>query len=277
MISLNLFIRWFSLAIVFGVVAGCATTGNPRDPLEPMNRGIYGFNQGIDKAVIKPVAQGYRTVVPSPVRTGVKNFFSNLNDVIVVANDLLQFKIGQAFSDTGRILVNSTIGILGILDVATHMGLEKHNEDFGQTLGYWGLDSGPYLVLPFLGPSSFRDTFGLAVDAQIDPVLNYDDVSERNGALALRIIDSRSRTLDAGNLLDEAALDPYEFLRDAYLQRRESLVRDGNGGRRYDDAEDFGPASGAKPSAPAEPASKDESKAPATNQPPVSESGIKAQ
>lgn len=253
----NLILRWTFLLTVLGAMTGCATTGNPRDPLEPLNRGIYGFNQGVDKAVIKPIAEGYRTVVPSPVRTGVKNFFSNLNDVIVVANDLLQLKIGQAFSDTGRILVNSTIGVLGIIDVATAMGLEKHNEDFGQTLGYWGFETGPYLVLPFLGPSSFRDTFGLAVDAQIDPVLNYDDVSERNGALALRIIDSRSRNLEAGNLLNEAALDPYEFLRDAYLQRRESLVKDGNAGRRYDDSEDFGPAAGAKPSGDAPPATRD--------------------
>lgn len=214
------------------LLGGCATNGDRRDPLEPMNRGIYKFNDTLDKAVVKPVAQGYKAVLPQPVRTGVANFFSNLDDVVVVANDLLQFKLERSVNDFLRFLTNSTIGLGGLLDVATPMGLEKHNEDFGQTLGYWGIPDGPYLVLPLLGPSSFRDTAGRAADWQIDLVTNYHDVPVRSSATAVNITDARSRRLDATEILDEAAIDPYEFMRDAYLQRRRSLVHDGNPPRR---------------------------------------------
>src|SRR5690349_9104818 len=152
------------------VLGGCASTGgNPQDPLEPLNRGIYKFNDVADHLIIKPAAEIYRDVVPAVVRTGVSNFFSNINDVIVALNSLLQGKVTQAGLDVSRIVVNTTVGVLGIFDVATDLGLEKHNEDFGQTLGYWGIGSGPYFVLPFLGPSSARDSVGLLADWKTDP------------------------------------------------------------------------------------------------------------
>ena len=148
---------------------GCATNGDPRDPLEPLNRGIYKFNDTVDKAVLKPVATGYKEAMPGPVRTAVGNFFSNLDDVLVLLNDLLQFKLEQAASDFSRLVWNTSVGIAGLIDVATPMDLPKHNEDFGQTLGYWGVNNGPYLVLPFFGPSTLRDTVGTVVDVPIRP------------------------------------------------------------------------------------------------------------
>ena len=209
-------------------LGGCATNGTPSDPLEPLNRGIYKFNDVVDKAVIKPVAQGYKKVTPDVVRTGVGNFFSNLDDVLVVANDLLQFKLPQAASDFSRLVVNTSIGVLGLVDVATPWELPKHDEDFGQTLGYWGIGNGPYLVLPFLGPSTIRDTAGRIGDGQIDPVYNYDDVPTRNTAIGVNTIDTRARLLDIESVIEDAALDRYSFIRDAYLQKRRSLVYDGN-------------------------------------------------
>lgn len=209
------------------LLSGCAHQ-NARDPLEPLNRGIYAFNDAIDNAVMKPVATGYRAVLPQFVRTGVSNFFSNLDDVTVVVNGILQLKIPQALSDTGRFLINTTIGVLGLIDVATHLGLEKHNEDFGQTLGYWGVGNGPYLVLPFFGPSTFRDGVGRWVDSKTDPVRWEDHIRTRNQFLVLRVVNTRANLLDSEKVLDAAAIDRYAFLRDAYLQRRRSLVYDGN-------------------------------------------------
>src|SRR5512146_115786 len=156
------------------LLGGCASAGNPRDPLEPINRGIYHFNDTVDHVLFKPAAEVYRGVLPQFVRTGVSNFFSNINDVIVALNNLLQGKFLNAASDVGRIAVNSTAGLLGVIDVATEVGLEKHNEDFGQTLGYWGIGDGPYLVLPFLGPSDLRDSLGLLVDFKTDPITYVD-------------------------------------------------------------------------------------------------------
>lgn len=217
---------------------GCATNGDRRDPLEPLNRGIYQFNDTVDKAVLKPVATGYKEAVPDPVRTAVGNFFSNLDDVLVLINDLLQFKLDQAASDFSRLVWNTTVGIAGLFDVASKMDLPKHNEDFGQTLGYWGVGNGPYLVLPILGPSTLRDTAGLAVDSHYDPLWQHTPVDERNTAVAIHTVDTRSRLLDAEKILDEASLDPYVFLRDAYLQRRRGLVYDGNPPReKLDDDE----------------------------------------
>lgn len=216
-----------ALALFTSLLGGCATNGDPRDPLEPVNRGIYKFNDAVDRAVLKPVATGYKTVLPQPVRTGVGNFFSNLDDVIVLLNDLLQFKFKQAASDFGRIFFNSSFGIAGIFDVATPMQMPKHNEDFGQTLGHWGVGAGPYLVLPFFGPSDLRDTVGMAVDYRVDPVYKHSDVAERNTAVVLRAIHKRSVLLGTEDVLGEAALDPYIFVRDAYLQRRHNLVHDG--------------------------------------------------
>jgi phospholipid-binding lipoprotein MlaA len=218
---------------------GCATNGDPRDPLEPLNRGIYKFNDAVDKAVLKPVATGYKEAMPDPVRTAVGNFFSNLDDVLVLLNDLLQFKLDQAASDFSRLVWNTSVGIAGLIDVATPMDLPKRNEDFGQTLGYWGVGNGPYLVLPFLGPSTLRDTVGIAVDAQFDPVTQHTPVAERNSAIAVHSVDNRARLLDAEKVLDEAAIDRYVFLRDAYLQRRRGLVYDGNPPReKFEDNDD---------------------------------------
>lgn len=214
--------------VCFALLGGCASTGNPRDPLEPINRGIHQFNDGVDTAVLKPVAEAYRGVLPQFMRTGVSNFFSNINDVIVALNNLLQAKVLNAVSDVGRIVVNTTVGLLGVLDVATEFGLEKHNEDFGQTLGFWGIGDGPYLVLPILGPSNLRDTVGLIVDFKTDPITYVHRTRVRNVLWAARMINRRAELLDTSKILETAALDPYEFLRDAYLQRRRNLVYDGS-------------------------------------------------
>jgi len=215
------------LLLATALLSGCAHN-NPRDPLEPFNRGMYAFNDALDTVVLKPVATGYRAVAPSFVRTGVSNFFSNLDDITVILNGLLQLKIPQALSDTGRFLINSTIGLFGLIDVATHLGLEKHNEDFGQTMGYWGVGSGPYLVLPFFGPSSLRDGFGRIVDRRTDVVWREDHTRTRNQFFVGRVISNRAQLLDSEKLLETAAIDQYQFVRDAYLQRRRSLVFDGN-------------------------------------------------
>lgn len=214
--------------LLAGMLGGCATQGN-KDPLESMNRGIYKFNDTVDKAAIKPVAGAYKAVVPSPLRTGVNNFFTNLGTVVTLVNDLLQFKLDKAMTDAGRLAINSTFGIGGLIDVASMDNIEKNNEDFGQTLAYWGWKDSTYLVLPFLGPSTLRDTGGLIFDtALIDPIYYVEDVPARNSAIALKFIDRRSQYLPASDLLDEAALDPYAFMRDAYMQRRNNQIHDGN-------------------------------------------------
>jgi phospholipid-binding lipoprotein MlaA len=227
------------LTLAWGL-AGCATSGgNPSDPLEPFNRAMFSFNDTVDSAVMKPVAQGYRAVLPGFIRTGITNFFSNLEDVWITVNDLLQGKFGQGVEDFARFLFNSTVGLLGVIDFASDMGLEKHNEDFGQTLGRWGLGSGAYLVLPFLGPSTARDGFGLLLDFKADLVWRIDDVPARNTLAATRFVSRRSDLLDATNVLEQAALDKYSFVRDAWLQRRRNLVYDGDPPReRTEDDED---------------------------------------
>ncbi|NWG86100.1 MAG: VacJ family lipoprotein [Hydrogenophilaceae bacterium] len=210
------------------LLAGCASNGDPRDPLEPMNRAIHSFNETVDKAAIKPIAQGYKAVMPGFGRTGVRNFFSNLDDVSVVANDLLQLKIELAARDFMRLSINTTFGLAGVLDIASEAGLRKHNEDFGQTLGHWGMGTGPYLVLPILGPSDFRDTAGLIVDsAYLDPVYDLEDDEARGGVQFLRLISRRAELLEAKEALDTAAVDGYEYTRDFYLERRRALVYDG--------------------------------------------------
>jgi phospholipid-binding lipoprotein MlaA len=212
------------------LLSGCASTNNPRDPLEPLNRAIYQANDALDKVIMKPVATAYKTVLPQFVRTGVTNFFSNLYDILTALNNLLQGKFGDALSDTGRIAVNSTVGVLGLIDVGTEIGLEKHKEDFGQTLGRWGVADGPYLQVPLFGPSSFRDAVGTFVDFKVDPIkwIWRDHIATRNSVWGLYMINLRANLLDSTKILDEAALDPYEFQRDAYLQRRRNLVYDGN-------------------------------------------------
>ncbi len=216
--------------LAVSLLSACATQSN-KDPLEGMNRGIYKFNDVADRAVIKPVATVYKTITPSPARTGINNFFSNLGSITTVLNDLLQFKFTNAFTDAGRFVINSTFGLAGFIDVAGMDNIEKHKEDFGQTLGYWGVNSGPYLVLPFLGPSSVRDTTGLVFDTvTTDPISylhNSGEVRLHNQLRLAQLIDKRTELLTATDLIDEASLDPYAFMRDAYLQRRASLVQDG--------------------------------------------------
>ncbi|MBI3221570.1 MAG: VacJ family lipoprotein [Nitrosomonadales bacterium] len=240
-----------SLIALVALTSGCASqVRNPADPFEPLNRGIYKFNDGLDKAIVKPVAQGYNTVMPTPGKIMVSNFFSNLDDLIVTANDVLQLKFRQAASDGTRFLFNSTFGLFGLFDVTTR--LEKHNEDFGQTLGYWGVGSGPYLVLPLLGPSTLRDGVGLYADGRPSKLRRIKHMRTRNQMYLTKGINRRAQLLDQEKILDEAAIDHYSFLRDAYLQRRESLIYDGNPPReKYDlDEEESQPAPSPQSSAP---------------------------
>lgn len=212
--------------------SGCASTPkelrDPRDPWEPVNRAVYRFNTDFDNAFMKPIAKGYQKVTPEPVDRGVTNFFDNIADVTSAVNNLLQFKLARAGSDVGRVAVNSTVGVLGFVDVATNMGIPSYKEDFGQTLGYWGYSPGPYVVLPLLGPSSARDTIGFAGDVFVDPFFSLRKNEIYWGAIGLRAVDQRADLLTAGAVLEEAALDPYSFLRDAYLQRRRYEVHDGD-------------------------------------------------
>ncbi len=221
------------------MLAGCASQGN-KDPLEGLNRGIYKFNDTVDKAAIKPIAGAYKAVLPTPVRSGVNNFFSNLNTFVSAINNLLQFKFGNAFSEAGRFVINSTFGIAGIMDVASWDKVEKHPEDFGQTLGRWGVGNGAYLVLPFLGPSTLRDTGGLVVDTlAFDPITYIEEPATRNSLRGLKLIDKRAQFLPGSDLLDEAALDPYAFMRDAYIQRRATQDADGKATDLDDVGDDF--------------------------------------
>jgi phospholipid-binding lipoprotein MlaA len=217
------------LALTFSaLLGGCATSGNPKDPIEGFNRAMFAFNEGLDTVLIKPVAQGYDAVLPTPVKTGVTNFFGNIADLFIGINNLLQGKPDQALSDLGRVAINSTIGILGLFDVATEAGLEKHEEDFGQTFGRWGMGDGAYVVIPLFGPRTVRDTAGLVLDVAADPVGGIDHVATRNSLATLRLIDTRADLLPADKVIEEAALDKYAYVRDGYLQRRRNLIHDGN-------------------------------------------------
>ena len=211
-----------------GLLAGCATSGNPKDPIEGFNRAMFAFNEGLDSAIVKPVATGYEAVLPSPIRTGVTNFFSNIEDVFIGVNNLLQGKVPEAFSDLGRVVINTTIGLLGVLDMASDAGLEKHDEDFGQTFGRWGVGNGAYVVIPVFGPRTARDTVGLILDSAVDPVGDHKPKGTRNAALVLRVVNKRANLLAADKVVEEAALDKYSYMRDAYLQRSRNLIHDGN-------------------------------------------------
>jgi phospholipid-binding lipoprotein MlaA len=222
--------RNFLAAILLAALAlsGCATGNAPKaDPFEGINRGTFAFNDAVDAAVLKPVAKAYQAVMPEFVRSGVSHVFTNVGEVAGSVNSLLQGKPVEAASSAGRFLVNSTLGILGLFDVATPMGLDRHDEDFGQTLGTWGVGSGPYLVIPLMGPSTVRDATGRGVDSFLGWARRVDHIPTRNSAYAVEVIDVRAHLLGAGQTLEEAALDKYQFLRDAYLQRRLRAVHDG--------------------------------------------------
>jgi phospholipid-binding lipoprotein MlaA len=229
--------RWCVAVTVLGLgLAGCATTTGPAaedagayDPLEGINRPIYKFNDAIDRGLLRPAAKTYERIVPDPIRSAVNNFFNNAFEPTVIVNDVLQGKGKQAASDTGRFVVNTTVGLLGLFDVATGMGLERHNEDFGQTLAKWGFGAGPYLVVPFLGPTNVRDGIGLAAYyGYFYPFTYIEDDTTRLTFLALDVLNWRTNFLGATDMLDQAALDPYIFTREAYLQKRRDLIYDGN-------------------------------------------------
>jgi phospholipid-binding lipoprotein MlaA len=232
-------VKWPCILAAFLLpLGGCATVQDPdpRDPWEGFNRGVYRFNETLDEAVAKPVATAYRDALPAAVRDRVRNFFGNIDDVFIGVNNVLQGKLTEALDDFGRVAFNTTFGLLGIHDVASDMGIEKHNEDFGQTFGRWGAETGPYLVLPIWGSSTVRDTVGFAADSYADPLFTVRPIELRNSLALLRITGVRADLLDASRILEQAALDKYVFQRDAYLQRRRNLVYDGRPPReRYED------------------------------------------
>jgi phospholipid-binding lipoprotein MlaA len=207
-------------------IASSPATADDSDPWQGFNRSVFEFNETLDKYVAKPVAQGYQAVTPQFLDTGITNFFSNLEDVLIVANDIFQLKPIQALSDTGRFLINSTIGLFGFFDVASHIGLMKHNEDLGQTLGYWGVSPGPYVMLPFLGPSNVRDTFGLVGDSLtgVGPTEIVGTATKKAGLLMLRFVDLRADLIASEGLITG---ERYTFFRSFYIQRRAYLVADG--------------------------------------------------
>ena len=240
-----------ALAIAASVSA-CATGTNPRDPLEGYNRAMFKFNDTVDQVALKPVATAYKKVTPSFVQTGVGNFFGNLSDVWSAVNNLLQGKGEAGLQDVVRVSMNSTFGIFGLIDIASQAGVPKHNEDFGQTLGWYGVQPGPYVMLPLLGPSTVRDTAALPLDITGDPWRYKDPAYVRNIGTVTRVVDKRAALLDATNLMEAAALDRYEFIRDGFLQARESKVFDGDTDRRdrkvpKNDTSDYEPEYEAKP------------------------------
>ena len=204
------------------ILQGCATgpNANPADPMEPLNRAVFGFNDGLDRALIKPVATVYDQAVPSLVQAGVGNFFGNINDVWSAANSALQLKPKETIETFMRVTVNTVFGLGGLLDIGTELRLAKNRQDFGKTLGVWGLSTGPYVVLPIFGPSSVRDAVGTLVDGNYDPVTHLNKVPVRNSLAALRAVDVRADLLSTTNALDEAALDRYSFAREVYFKRR---------------------------------------------------------
>jgi phospholipid-binding lipoprotein MlaA len=219
--------RSIAALLAVAVLGGCATGKDPRDPFESVNRGIYKFNDRVDKAVLRPTARVYQRVVPSFVRQSVSNAFSNVNDVRVGLNNALQGKFAVAYTDFGRVMMNSTLGVLGLFDIASEAGIEKHQEDFGQTLGWWGVPDGPFIMLPLFGPSNARDTVAWPIDHFTDPLTYVDPTRAHNQITIGRLVSRRAELLDASKVLDTVALDQYQFVRDAYLQRRRSQIYDG--------------------------------------------------
>jgi len=262
--------RIATIAVVVAAMAGCATIregrggpGQKLDPWENWNRKVYGFNEDLDNYVLKPVSTAYVEVVPQPVRRGVTNFFNNFADAWSAINNMLQGKFALGFEDATRVGANTLFGLLGILDVATEMGLEHHYEDFGQTLGHYGVGAGAYMVLPLLGPSTVRDTAALPVDRLASPPALFDGTGAQVGFTLLQIINTRAGLLGASRVIDDISLDKYTFIRDAYLQRRRSLVFDGN------EPETPQPPDDAASAPEAAPAGNDAASAAATSAPPA--------
>ncbi len=225
------------LAVVLLAFAlgGCASVpANPEDPLERYNRAMFAVNDGLDRAVLRPTAKAYEAVTPRLVRTGVGNFFGNIEDIWIGFNNILQGKVGDGMSDWMRFMVNSTFGVAGLFDIASEMGLQKNDEDFGQTLAVWGVGEGPHVVLPFFGSRTLRDAFALPVDMRADLASSIEHVPTRNSVRALRIVNTRASLLGFDSTLDEA-IDRYAFVRDFYLQQRRYKVSDGNVPLEYED------------------------------------------
>jgi phospholipid-binding lipoprotein MlaA len=224
--------RVFGAGLLLVALTACTSVPeeyrDSRDPWQPFNRAVFKFNTDFDNAFLKPTAQAYQFITPEPLDEGITNFFNNIADATSAVNNVFQFKLLRAGSDVGRVFVNTTVGFVGFFDVASNLGLPSYKEDFGQTLGYWGFGAGPYFMMPIIGPSSVRDTFGFAGDIALDPFFSLDKGEVYWGFVTLRVVDRRADLLAAGELMDEAAIDPYSFVRDAYLQRRRTLVFDGN-------------------------------------------------
>ena len=228
MIETRMALRKLSACVLaFALAGGAIAEDGSRDPYEGFNRSMFAVNEVVDKYAAKPVAQVYDKALPLPVKAGVGNLFGNAGDLWVGVNNALQGKFGDAGIDIGRLLVNSTVGIFGLFDVASELGLERHDEDFGQTLAVWGVNDGGYLFWPIIGPRTARDTAGWAVDTYVDPVSNMSPISVRNSMTALRFVDIRASLLPSDQVVEEAALDKYSYIRDAYIQRRRNQVFDG--------------------------------------------------
>lgn len=257
MTRLTMYRRLILMCLVLLGLAGCAAGPERHDPLEPWNRKVTAFNDQVDALALKPLAIAYRDALPPIARTGVSNFFGNLSDVWSAVNSLLQLKIQNTADNVLRVSVNTVFGLGGLLDIASEAGIERHREDFGQTLGRWGVGPGPYLVLPILGSSTLRDTVALPVDIKGDPVGQLDSDAAATGLSVLRAVDFRANVLRASDVLDQVALDKYRFMRDAYLQRRRAEVLDGaengggddNGGKVDDPSRDEPSAAPAAPNA----------------------------
>jgi len=216
-----------AFAVAVALLAGCAAAPSREDPLEPMNRTLYQFHDTVDTAVVKPVAQAYIDVVPEPIRAGVSNVFNNVEDLISAVNGLLQGKLDKFGDDLARVVLNTTFGVGGIFDLASMIGIERGNEDFGQTFGAWGFPQGPYFFIPFFGPTTVRDGTGTVVRIMVGPVGYIPNVPLRNSLYGTGYVDLRAQAISAGAIVDTAALDRYLFIRNAYLQRRRYLVYDG--------------------------------------------------
>ncbi|HXW63618.1 MAG TPA: VacJ family lipoprotein [Burkholderiaceae bacterium] len=243
-------LKWLCGCAIVALLGACASVPpdagkNPIDPFERVNRQVFSFNDHFDRALVKPAAKGYTTVIPKPVRACFANFFDNLFELTSMINSTLQGKPKAAGVNAGRFLMNSTVGVLGCFDVATHVGLEHNKQYFALTMGHWGIGAGPYLVLPFLGPSSVRDAFGEIPDYFTDPMSYITPVKEYYLAYSVRFVDKRAQLLEATNLVEEAALDPYQFVRDAYLQRTRSRISGDSAPPPPEEEDPDNPSSGA--------------------------------